>query len=261
MKSLLVLLAMLLTACQTFGRVETPPPKSFEVDTNVIQVVGLMNEHLMEVPLAELAAAPAGSTVRLYIFSAGGDIRVADKFLTAMEGKTTICMAHVAAGGAFTIFQACTVRLVSDKSAIGTTRFQVGPTGNEAEDKKNAELAAELSEKHAALEAERLDLGEAVYASMLTLGFLWGTPQEVLAHQGADAKVDFGCSADSYKKTMVRFLRGYVDGEDGKPRFLEIKFVMTVCPVLRKLISPPAEAAIGDLIGIPLITPDEERAL
>jgi hypothetical protein len=238
----LLFVAAVLLGCQT----TEPAPQSFTVDKNTIQVIGFMDESLMARPLAELQAVPDGGTAYLYIFSSAGDPRVAEKFVDAMEGKTTVCLTHAAGGGAFTIFQSCTYRLVAERSAMGSSKFQVrGTTGDPVKDQEFRDQAASLSEKFTEIESDRLGIDEEDYEKMLDAGFAWMTTEEVLKNKGADAQVEFRCAAGTQENTLTRTVvaQNFV-----------FDIVVTQCPVPRKLVEP-ADAPgpeLGEALGFPI---------
>lgn len=238
-------LAWALFGCQTLA----PTPASFEVNETTVQVIGILGGGLEKEPLAQMQAAPEGSTVYVYLFSLGGDPRVADAFLNAMEGKTTVCFAGAAGGPAFTILQACTYRLVGEKSLIGNSKFRFrGTTGDPEKDKEFVEAVNKMAERFAELESDRLDLSAADYDALLTEGFGWMTGADIMTNKGADAQVELGCTAEANSSTLKRTVY------DGGPGGYQLVIEMTLCPVLRQLVSPEGAPAgeVGDAIGIPL---------
>lgn len=239
---------MLMAVMAVFGcQTVQPAPKSFTVDNNTIQIIGFMDSELMAQPLSELMAVPEGGTAYLYIFSLGGDPRVAGRFIDAMQGRTTVCMASAAGNGAFTVFQACTYRLLGDKAFLGNSRFGLrGSTGDPETDKKLQEQAEALTEKFIEIETEALDIDRDDYERMLDLGFDWSSPNVIMKNKGADAQVDFGCTKESH----TDFLTRTVEPSPGEV----VKVVVTQCPVTRKLAEPedvPGPEA-GEILGFPI---------
>lgn len=239
----LICAAITLLGCQT----TQPTPSLFTVEKSTIQVIGFMDESLMAAPLAELRAVPEGGTAYLYIFSPGGDPRVAEKFVDAMEGKTTVCLTHAAGGGAFAIFQSCTHRLVAEKAVMGTSRLQVrGSSGDPKKDQEFRELVSALSEKFTEIELDRLNISEDEYSSLLENGFAWATAEEFVKYDAADAVgVDFRCAAGTQEDTLARTV--------AVQEFI-LNIVVTQCPVPRKLVEP-ADAPgpeVGEALGFPI---------
>jgi len=237
------LLALVLPGCVTMA---PEPPKSFQVDLETIQIVGILDENLMSEPLAQLQHVPVGGTVKIFIGSRAGDPRVAPKFLEAMKNKTTVCFATVAGGGAFTIFQACTIRVVGTKATLGSGKYQInGTTGNAEKDAQMHKDVAEYATNAAELEADRLGLSATDYDALLSKGFAWYGPKAILENKGADAVVDFSCSQTAVLDTMVRYVANGAD---------LLRLVMTVCPVPRQLLEPRIDMPdqLGEFIGIPL---------
>lgn len=252
MRSLLAFIALIsaLFGCQTLGPLQ-PTPVSFSVDESTIQVIGFLGGGFERKPIEQMKAVPEGGIAYVYLFSLGGNPRVAQDFLDAMEGKVTVCFAHAAGGPAFTILQACTYRLVGDKSLVGNSNARLeGGTGDAAKDQEIRDSVVDMMEDFNELEADRLDLSFEEYELLLSEdGFAWQDSKEILNNKGADSRVDLECTASSSVSTLIRTVYVKEGGKD-----VGVNLEMTVCPVMRQLVSPDYLFAgqLGEIIGIPL---------
>lgn len=244
--SLLAFLSVLILGACVHG----PTPASFAVNKTTIQVIGILTPDTAAAPLAQLRAVPEGETAYLYLFSMGGDPRLVPAFLQAMEGKTTVCYANAAGGPTFTILQACSHRLVGEKAIVGQSKIEFrGTTGDKARDAEFKKAALALADQAEEIEADRLDLDRDEYDKLLSKGgFAWTSPDTILKRGGADAQVDFLCEAGTHTNTLKRTVRL----DQSELTTLE----MTVCPVMRRLISPKGlnGPEIGEVVGIPIVS-------
>jgi ATP-dependent protease ClpP protease subunit len=230
--------------CQTTQSIQTP--KTFTVTEKTVQIVGYATETIMAVPLKQLASSPKDKPVTIYIYSMGGDPRVGAKIIEEMQGRTTICYADGAGGTAFTILQACTVRIISEDAILGQVVAKFNSVMVD-EDTKDNILDAEKDAHE--IEAIRLKKDLPAYEESLTGGLLLVGSQDIMDEKAADAVMKLSCLKEYKTNTILRFING--NGE-------KFPLVMSVCPTGRVLFSKVSASEAAIVLGIPLLPANKD---
>jgi hypothetical protein len=200
----------------------------------------------MSIPLYEIKSAPKGKPVNIYLYSYGGDPRSGLEFIKAMKGRKTTCYAEVAGGPAFTILQACTIRIIGKESLIGQTTSDFRKT------KKNKykiqEGVLDAVEDSMELESDRLGIKLKDYKKELREGIVL-TKENAIQRKGADAIRPLYCASHFKSNAIVRFIMvGPAKGA----------VVISTCPIDRYINGEDNASEISDIMGIPIL-PNESH--
>lgn len=212
------LLCLALTLIPALANAFTITPETIQFNT------GLWRE-IEDENIPRLKEAASGSSVSVYINSGGGDTLYAYEIIGAMRSLSTACVADKAYSAAFSIFQACNLRVVKKESQLMTHQHTFYPDGKPMFVATLYQLGLMAMERQMFFimnDSMRMKISAELYMLNIEKGD-WNMPGSgaIIGNRAADREEPIVC-ADSTKDKMLTY------------RFMEAKAEISMCPVNRK---------------------------
>lgn len=221
-------------------------PVPFIVNENTIQLVGTLDVSSNGEAIAQLQKIPNDSPVNIFIQSRGGpDIAFIAEAVRIIKQKSAVCFAREATSSAFTVFQACKVRLINNTSILAPSRIRASLVNMDS----SAILAAynkllKIEEELTGTEAKAMDMKLEDYVRLVNKGLLLSRATDIL-----DAKAADGLGVLSCDSTERQFLKLYrLPTANGKQA--EFPIIMSECPLPRIIFDPILNENGLDFIGV-----------
>jgi len=197
--------------------------------SNSVSIRGDINTEMLASVISQLARNK--DTVQyIYINSGGGDIDSGFQILDYLKstGKKTVCITSYAASMAFSMFQACDVRLVTPHAQLMQHLGSYMIMGkSKSNDSERRVIMAKLRALDAA-DAKRMGLSVSDFKKRIDFD-MWLFGSEIIQNKAADRMVDVECSSELANKREV--VARYTD--DG---YLT-KETFSSCPIIGSPIS------------------------
>ncbi len=197
----LILCLFVLSLCSVIAQGQEKQVKL--VPHNTVALRGYVDEESTS-RLVDEIIRNENDTIFMVIDSGGGSVNDGFKMIDAMKasGKKFVCIAVSAASMAFSIFQTCDVRYVTDHAVlmqhIGSYRL-----GGDANRNKSYTIFAEkLFERLNKSDRERIGMSKDQFNAMIKDDW-WVLGGEAVKANIADAVVSVSCSKDLAEKRIV----------------------------------------------------------
>ncbi len=147
-------------------------------------------------------------TLYLYINSPGGSITAGNNLINAMHGsgKKIICIADFAASMAFSIFQQCDVRLITDTAVIMQHQASTEVKGNVTKLKVELEILEKMARALNEGDSKRLGMTLKDFQAKIHDEW-WLICTDAIEAHAADDRTDVRCSKDLAKAHEVQTIQ------------------------------------------------------
>ena len=187
----------------------------------------------------ELYTKP-GTEYTIYIDSPGGNVFAGLEVVKAIQnsGKTVTCIADMAISMAFTIFQQCHVRHVTDGAVLMQHLMSYGVQGDYRHNLTRAEFSAELATHLQTLDSSAIEMDIEKFVNY-TRDDWWLIGQKAIDNGAADSMVRLNCDKSLYSKVISK---------KEETAFFQVEYVMSGCPLIR---SPLEERTVQKYEKVP----------
>ncbi|MEM4379164.1 MAG: hypothetical protein QXL01_00555 [Thermoplasmatales archaeon] len=121
MNKFLLALLLSISGCLTVPKKEVPT--NFYLNQKTVQIVGLLFPITIKNTLEDLRKIPINEKTFIYFHSIGGNMIAGQELYNEVKKRDTVCIATLAGGLSYSIFQACKVRLLYNNSILSRFKY------------------------------------------------------------------------------------------------------------------------------------------
>jgi ATP-dependent protease ClpP protease subunit len=171
-------------------------------ETNHVALRDIVTTESVAVVKTKVQKLKKGEKLYIFIDSPGGSVIDGLELVSILKttNKNVVCVARKAISMAFSIFQACPTRIVTDYSILMQHRVSAGAEGNPDQIRTAANLGADLEDLLNKSDSERLKLSIEEFKQKIQYEFWLIGSKKILKNNAADKVSKIECSSELANK-------------------------------------------------------------